>query len=278
VRIAVNAGGHLERVARARFPSAAIEAVADNRAVLQRLLDGGADAALTDTAELRVWQRPGLSVVGPFSVDYKAYLLAADQTELAARVDAWMAAREADGWLNAERVRWLGADASMDAATASRMAIAALIALRLDLMPSVAAAKRAAGKPIDDPGQEERVLSRVGAMSSHATRVQAVYRQLIEMAKAIQHNAAGPVVAASLTDLRDAIARIDALLVREIDNAVPAPADTWQQTLGRALTQPGLSPAAIAQLADLLAASGSSSPGQRGSQAEPRGGRVTAAL
>ena len=47
VRIAVNAGGHLERATRAHFPNATLIAVPDNRAVLQMVFDGTADAAAT---------------------------------------------------------------------------------------------------------------------------------------------------------------------------------------------------------------------------------------
>ena len=45
VRIAVNQGGHLERVARARFPRATIAAIPDNAVVREALRAGKADAA-----------------------------------------------------------------------------------------------------------------------------------------------------------------------------------------------------------------------------------------
>ena len=130
----------------------------DNRAVPQRLVDGKADAVISDTAEARDWLRAGLRVVGPFRFDYKAYLLPAGDDALAVRVDEWMVAREADGWLPAERERWLGMPAKTNPAAATREAIAALIGLRLDLMLPMAAAKRAAGRPIEDPAREEDVL------------------------------------------------------------------------------------------------------------------------
>jgi cyclohexadienyl dehydratase len=253
VRIAVNAGGHLERVARTRFAHAAVTAVPDNRAVLQRVIDGKADAALTDTAELLTWNRPGLHVVGPFSFDHKAYLLPADRAELATRVDDWLVAREADGWLNGERVRWLGPGASMDADAASRESVAALIGLRLDLMPAVAAAKRAAGLTIEDKPQEDRVLERVRAQATNPERAVAVYRQLIGLAKAVQRTAPAAPNGPSLDGLRAAIGRIDELLIREIDRAPSASVETWHATLQRSVTQPGVDGAAIQSLAEALA-------------------------
>jgi len=252
VRIAVNAGGHLEHVARAAFPHAAVEPVADNRAVPQRLLDGHADAAVTDTAEVRDWLGPGLQMVGPFSHDHKAYLLPAANDALAARLDAWLVAREADGWLDAERVRWMGPQAHMDPATATREAVAALVGLRLDPMPSVAAAKRAAGQPIEDRAQEARVIERVRSLSATPDRTAAVYGQLIEMAKTVQQNAPPPAQSASLAELRDAITRVDAQLVRELDRLPPTSTEVWHTALQRSVTTPGVSDEDLNHLAEVL--------------------------
>jgi cyclohexadienyl dehydratase len=252
VRIAVNAGGHLEHVARARFPRATIDAVPDNRTLPQRLLDGRADAVISDSAEVRTWQRPNLRTIGPFTVDHKAYLLPARQEQLALRIDEWLVAREADGWLDGERTQWLGPAASMDSAAAGREAVAALIRLRLDLMPSVAAAKRAAGLPLLDEAQEARVIERVRGLSSRPAHAEAVYRQLIEMAKAVQRAAPAPANPAGLAELRDAIARIDAPLVLELDRAPARDVDVWQPVLSRSLDMPGVAPSDIAALARTL--------------------------
>jgi cyclohexadienyl dehydratase len=253
VRIAVNAGGHLERVARARFAHATVTAVADNRAVLQRVIDGKADAALTDTAEQRTWQRPGVRAIGPFSFDHKAYLLPVGDAALAVRVDQWMVAREADGWLDGERVKWLGPGASMDAAAAGRESVAALAGLRLDLMPAVAAAKRAAGLPVEDRVQEDRVLGRVRGLASNPEHTAAVYRQLIELAKAVQRTAPAPQGAASLDELRAAIGRIDEQLVRELDRAPAGSVDLWRVTLQRSVNEPGVDTQSLNRLAEVLA-------------------------
>jgi len=252
VRIAVNAGGHLETVARQRFPKAKIIPIADNRLV-DALADKQVDAIITDSAELAAWpagETPP-TALPPLTVDDKAPLLPADRGALAARIDEWLMAREADGWLNAERVRALGPSASLDAAAASRQAVAALIRLRLALMPDVAAAKRAAGQPIEDREQEAKVLARVRQqVPSAPDRAAAVYKQLIEMAKAAQNATpaaagAGP----SLNTLRAALGRIDETLCRELDHLPPGWVAVWRT----ALQQTGASPAAIDRLAAALA-------------------------
>jgi len=256
VRIAVNAGGHLESVARARFPRAQIRAVVENERLRGELLDGRADAVVTDTAELRAWAEPRVSVLGPFRVDHKAYLLPADRDALAARIDAWLAAREADGWLNRERVRWLGSAAELDAAAAARESVAALIRLRLDLMPAVAAAKHAAGLPIEDRAQEARVIERARALSAHPDRAAAVYAQLIELAKLVERaSPAPPDSGPPLAELRDAIGRTDVALVRALDGAPRDSPPEWKETLQRVVIGPGIGAAQVDQLAGVLSRS-----------------------
>jgi cyclohexadienyl dehydratase len=256
VRIAVNAGGHLESVARARFPHATIRPVADNARLREELFGGRADAAVTDTAELHAWAEPRVRVLGPFRADHKAYLLPADRDALAARVDAWLAAREADGWLNRERVHWLGSAADVDAAAAARESVAAFIRLRLELMPAVAAAKHAAGLPIEDRAQEARVIERARSLSAHPDRAAAVYAQLIELAKLVERAApALPDAGPSLAELRDAIGRTDVALVRALDGARTGSAPEWKETLQRVVIEPGIGAAQIDPLADVLSRS-----------------------
>lgn len=255
VRIAVNAGGHLERVARERFPRARIDAIPDNQALPKRLLDGKADAVITDTAEARDWLRGGLRVVGPFRFDYKAYLLPVGEKELALRVDEWMVARETDGWLPAQREKWLGSQATTNPATATREAIAALIGLRLDLMLPMAAAKQAAGKAIDDPGREEDVLKRVRGESTRPDYTAAVYKQLFVLAKTVQRNAPAGQAPASIDEIRAAIQRVDDQLVREMDRGPRVPTETWQGSLSRAVHAPGIDKDALQNLALALAES-----------------------
>jgi cyclohexadienyl dehydratase len=253
VRIAVNAGGHLERLARARFPQATIEPVPDNQAVPRRVRDGAADAAISDSAEAQSWLGPGLRALGPFSRDDKAYLLLAGDDGLAARVDDWLAAREGDGWLDAQRLRWIGPDAGLSADQAARSTVVAFVRLRLELAPAIGAAKRAAGLPIEDPEQEARVLARVrAAAGANAAQADAVYRQVIELSKAVQRSGAPSDITAELPALRDALARIDAALVPALAAAPPTDAATWDELLTAHLTVPSLDSAQLAALAAAL--------------------------
>lgn len=251
IRLAVNAGGHLERVARAHFPSATIVPVADNR-IAEALAGPDIDALVTDTAELAAWPagKPRPIALPALTLDHKAPLLPVDRAALAARIDDWLMAREADGWLNAQRVRALGPSASLDAAGAAGQAVAALITLRLALMPDVAAAKRQNGQPIEDLAQEARVLDRVRSQVPAApARAAAVYAVLIDAAKTIQRQtptrAAGP----SLDVLRAALGRIDEALCRELERLPALPADAWRA----ALAPIGLPAGDVARLVAALA-------------------------
>ena len=165
VRMAVNAGGHLERVARRLFPHASIVTTTDNVALPWLLESHAADALVTDDVEADVIapQVGGSRRLGPLTHDRKAYL-GADRT-LIADLDAWLRAREADGTLATLRARWLGPTrAGPRSAFASDLeALLALTDLRLAFMPTVAAAKKEAGLPIDDPRQEETILASVRA-------------------------------------------------------------------------------------------------------------------
>jgi len=256
VRIAVNAGGHLERVARALFPQAMIQPIADNREVPRRLLDRRSDAVVTDTAEMIEWFRSSMRVIGPLRTDHKAYLIHSSDEALALQVDQWLIDRENDGWLDVQRARWLGEAARMEPDTASRQAVVALIRLRLDLMPAVAAAKRTAGLPIEDRDQEAQVLERVRAQSSRPDHTAAVYRQLIVLAKAVQSAAPAPDSSAQLPALRDAIGRVDTQLVRELDRAPETPAEQWRTLLSDTLDAPGVTPNDVKRLADALGEGG----------------------
>jgi cyclohexadienyl dehydratase len=160
IRIAVNAGGHLERVARATFPHARISAVADNRTLPQRLDDGRADAVVTDSLEAPLWlaARPGLRVIGPFTRDRKAYLLGPDDSELAMDLDAWLIESEADGTLARLRAQHLGTPTDAPGPAAPLPALLAAIDERLGLMPWVAEAKRRSGTPIEAPDREATVI------------------------------------------------------------------------------------------------------------------------
>jgi chorismate mutase len=128
-----------------------------------------------------------------------------------------------------------------------------MVGLRLRLMPFVAAAKRAAEKPVEDAIQEERVLARVREQSHSAPEwIEGVYRLLIRMAKEVQQNTPPADVLIPLSSLRDAIVRIDEQIVRELDR-LPASRDTdWTPLLAAQFSELSIDRALQAQLASAL--------------------------
>ncbi|WNG33263.1 transporter substrate-binding domain-containing protein [Archangium violaceum] len=158
-RVAVNRGGHLERVARAHFHNARIHAIPDNAAVREALATGQADAALTNTFEGPRWAEglSGIERVGPFTRDVVALYVAPSRADLAADLDTWLLQQEESGALERLRARHLGPSATGPTATPVDALLAAT-AERLALMPRVATAKRHEGQPIEVPAQEARVL------------------------------------------------------------------------------------------------------------------------
>jgi cyclohexadienyl dehydratase len=271
-RIAVNAGGHLERVARERFEAAEIVAVPDNRAPPRLLAAGKVDAALTDGAEAPAWRReaPGSAVLGPFTRDLKAFWVRADRPDLLRELDGWLADREADGSLARLRREQLG-DTQGPPSAAALPALLAAVRERLELAPLVAEAKRAAALPIAAPEQEQRVLdaairsvgeaaARAGRSAPSEERVREFYRAQIEAGKALQAAAlAGPAAPGPPFDLdaelRPALARVGeriAALVIELPPA--ATPDEARRAALESVALPGLPEAALRRLADSLAA------------------------
>jgi cyclohexadienyl dehydratase len=233
LRVAVNRGGHLERVARSLLRNARILAIPDNAAVPEALARGDADAAMTNTFEAPRWAQrlAGVEPIGPLTRDVVALYVRADRPELAAQLDAWLLAEEQSGALGLLRARYLGPGGGGPTALPVDALLCAT-AERLALMPLVAAAKRRAGKAIEDPAQEARVLEagRAAVFRAAATRgvpppaneaIDAFFRAQMEAAKAIERRAlpdAGEAAFSLENDLRPAIARITAriafLLVR----------------------------------------------------------------
>ena len=288
--IGVNRGGHLERVTRAHLRHARIEAIPDNAAVLPALQGGRVDAVVTDTLEAPHWRalEPGLRVLGPFTRDRKAFLVAADRDELAADLDAWLIEREADGTLARLRARHLGDAQARPARAAPLGALLAAIDERLALMPLVAEAKRASGGPVDVPEREQRVLdaavasvrgatARTTGAEAGATRahpadpsreraVRSLFRAQIEAAKAIQRRALerpplpgpGPDAAPPQdldTEIRPALIRIGDRIARLVV-ALPAdldPVDT-RSAAQRELAGRDLDDAHLTAIADAIVA------------------------
>ena len=204
-RIAVNAGGHLERVARTRFPRAQVLAIPDNERVLAELRDGRADAVVTDTGEAPHWiaTSTDLRVLGPFTRDRKAFLVRPGRGDLAAELDAWLLAAEADGTLTELRSRAFGTAAAAEPTASVLASLLAAIDERLALMPDVAEAKRASGSPVEVPEREAVVVDAavdgvrrarapfgaagaVAADTSQEAAVRALFLAQIEAAKQIQ--------------------------------------------------------------------------------------------
>ncbi len=197
-RIAVNAGGHLERVARDRLRRASLIAVADNDRVRDMLLSGEVDTAVTDTREAPHWRAavPGLVEIGPFTRDRKAYLARADLPELSRDLDRWLIEKESDGTLDALRRAHLGSWQEPSTEPVLE-ALLASIDERLALMPWVAEAKRRSGSPVEAPEREQKVLEAAVASARRAAEtlagrppaersLRALFRAQMEAAKQIQ--------------------------------------------------------------------------------------------
>jgi cyclohexadienyl dehydratase len=225
LRVAVNRGGHLERVARSLFRQAQVQAIPDNAAVREALATGQVDAALTNNSEAPRWAQglTGIERLGPLTRDVVAIYVRADNPQLAARLDAWLIAQEQSGELGALRARYLGPGAEEPTALPVQALLAAT-AERLALMPLVAAAKQREGKPVEDIAQESRVLAafRAEVRSAAAARdmapppdeaLDAFSQAQMDAAKGVQQRAPASASAPTFsleTQLRPAVARITA--------------------------------------------------------------------
>lgn len=271
VRLAVNAGGHLERVVRASFPEAVVMAVPHNEAVPARLARGEADAVMTDSAEAPRWQRSldPTRAIGPLTRDRKAWLFAAGAAALARRADDWLVAREADGTLAAAREEWLGNRGEPTATP--QAALLAAIDERLSLMALVADAKARSGLAVTDPAQEARVLeaSRRSVAEAAAARgqppppdaaVETLFRALIDAASEAQTaRLDGGAVPAKGPDLereiRPAIARVSERVARALVALEgPVDASALRAATGDALRSAPLAPATLDRIAAAIAA------------------------
>lgn len=226
VVIAVNAGGHLERVTRREFPAAKITAIPDNARVISELLEGRAQAAITDTHEAASWMgtNTGLTTIGPFTRDYKAYWVQPGREDLARELDTWLLARERDQTLDRLRRQFFG-DGEWRRTALPAAALQAAVAERRALMPHVAEAKRESGGAIEDPAREAVVVAAgIASVARAATErgvappdeavVRAFFVNEIEEAKRIQREtlaaprAAGARVYDLRGELRPALLRI----------------------------------------------------------------------
>lgn len=221
VRIGVNAGGHLERVARQRFDRASIHTLTDNRQLRNVLESGSVDAVISDVHEAARW--PNVIALGPFTQDLKALALPLDRLREREAVNVWLAGLEASGWLSAQRRRLGVVDAELTPAGYCAASLVSALELRFSLMPMVAAVKRREGLPINDPRQEARVLDQIRAKArAEGLAEQAavdLFQVLMEDAKRIQARRSMPVPVAddvSLARLRSAVAGASDAVLPEI--------------------------------------------------------------
>jgi cyclohexadienyl dehydratase len=201
IRIGVNAGGHLERVAQRHLPRATHVAIPDNASVLNALIDDAVQAVITDSAEAPIWRarHPELVQLDPLTRDRKALLVSRRRPELAADLDDWLVERERDGTLAALRREHLG-DGPWSEVARPFPALLAAIDERLSLMPTVAMVKRATGVPLEVPERESVVIeaAATGVLEAASKRdvvppsyllIQRFFRIQLDAAKQIQRHA-----------------------------------------------------------------------------------------
>lgn len=224
VRVAVNRGGHLERVARSRLPHATIIAVDDNRSLPTMLANRAVDAIVTDTLEAATYAPDAFTVGAVLAHDRKAYWVAPGRDALAADLDAWLLERERDGYLPRLRVDRLHAPDPPNRLAPEVARIVDLAARRLMLMPDVAAAKRAAGLPVVDAAREAEVIARATergrAAGLEAKAMEHLARAEIAAARAVQEASVPDTPRAAdaptLATLRTAIDGIDGAVLRAL--------------------------------------------------------------
>jgi cyclohexadienyl dehydratase len=258
--IAVNEGGHLEKVTRERYPHAKIQTIAGN-ALRDVLVKHETDAVMTNTFEAPRLMTgiPDLTTVGPLTHDTTALWVRADREDLATALDDWLIATEESGELSKLRVRFI-TEASAPKAALPLGALLAATRERLALMPFVAAAKTKANLAIDDPAQEARVLVAAQAEVQKAAKalgrpapppaeVEAFFRAQFEAAKEIQAHASASPATYSLDDLRAAIGRITRRMARLYVRLSATDDAVALREAHEVLDDSGLSPSTIARLA-----------------------------
>ncbi len=243
VRIAVNRGGHLERVARDRLAHATLVTIDDNRRLPAMLADREVEAIVSDTLEAATFDPSAFVIAARWSRDRKAYWVAPGRDALADDLDAWLLARERDGMLPRLRAERLVGDTTP--ATSPELArVADLAARRLLLMPEVAAAKHAAGLPIVDAPREAAVITRAveraRAAGLDAAGAEHLARAEIGAARAVQEATRSaptprPPDAPTLATLRPRIDALDTALLRAITVARGAAVKVERGPLAAAL-------------------------------------------
>lgn len=264
--VAVNEGGHLEKLTRERFHAARIRTIAGN-ALRDVLVRAEADAVMTNTFEAPRLQEglPDIVAVGPLTSDTTAFWVRADREDLATAIDDWLLAAEVSGVLPEMRTRFIGATAPT---AHPRSALFAATSERLALMPFVAAVKAKEGLPIDDAAQEGRVLASVvaevrkvaaalGRPAPPDAVVEAFFRAQFDAAKEVQRASSSAPARYSLEELRAAIGRITRRMARLVVGLAEVDEPTAQREAHEYLDGSGLSPETIARLGSVHARSSS---------------------
>jgi len=190
VRLAVNAGGHLEQIARTRFEKATILPTPRNRELPTLVETQQADALLSDSFEAPQFlaKHDRLAALPAFGRDRKAYLLRRSDAELQNFLDDWLLDRESDGFLPGLRHRWFGENKPPSFSPLGQ--IFALLDLRLALMPAVAAYKYLHSLPVEDLAQEEQVLENATTLArksgQNSEAFQELFRVQIDLSKQVQ--------------------------------------------------------------------------------------------
>jgi cyclohexadienyl dehydratase len=197
VQIAVNAGGHLERVAQRLFSAATIRPIADNASVLEELTQGRVDAVLTDSLEAPHWLRiakSSLRASAPLTRDRKAAWFPAGSSDEAERFNRWLLRAEASGQLERIREQF---ELPQGRTASALPALLSSLDERLTLMTAVADAKHVLGVATENAQREEVVLNAAvlgvlgaakdaGIKAPDAAAIRRLFQTQIEAAKWIQ--------------------------------------------------------------------------------------------
>ena len=272
IRIGVNAGGHLERVAAQHLPRATHVVIPDNASVLNALVEDAVQAVVTDSAEAPIWlaKHPTLVVLGPITRDRKALLVNRRRPELAADLDRWLLDRERDGTLGSLRTEHLGGKPQRAVAMPFDALLAGLDE-RLSLMPTVAFVKRASGFPLEVPEREQIVIdaaaesvleaaSRRQVVPPSFLLIQGFFRAQMEAAKQLQRETvtdpsfAPPGTPPDLeADLRPALLHIGARIARLMIELPPLEPAAVHAAVRDALRTPKLSRSSIRKISEAIA-------------------------
>jgi cyclohexadienyl dehydratase len=271
VRVAVNAGGHLEQVTRVHLAAATILPTAKNQSLPDIVMRQQADALVTDSLESPHFQAkyPTLQALPGFGRDRKAYMVRREDSDVREWLDQWLTSREKDGFLGKLRMHWLGKEPEIT--PHAWAALLALIDMRLAMMPAIADFKRRNNLPIEDTQQEKAVLARVAAQARtlglNEESIQQIFRVQIELAKQVQEVVLQqatekngiPLWAQGLDlsrDLRPTLGELNDRIVRELARVSErVPAQTiFQRLVNEEITVHGVSSEGKRQLADAISA------------------------